>query len=186
MLRLSIVLSENYDERTHRFVKETFELELEHSLVSLSKWESKWEKPFLDLNDEDKTEEQIMDYIRFMILTPEYPSDILTKFSREDVEKINEYLNSKQTATWFNEPNTLQGKKTNQSRTITSELVYYWMTAYRIPWEVQYWHLGRLFTLIKVFSAEEEKSQPKKMNKDRLADRRAENARRLATLNTSG
>lgn len=179
MLKLTVQLSESFDEETSQFVSEDFVLELEHSLVSLSKWESEFEKPFLAKGE--KTTEEVLGYIRAMILNPVYPQDILEKLSQENFDQINRYIEAKMTATWFNEP-----KPTGPNQqTITSELVYYWMTSYQIPWEAENWHLNRLFTLIKVFNAQNVK--PKKMSAKEMAEqRRALNEQRRTQYRTRG
>ena len=185
MLELDVLISELYNEETRRFSRETVTLQLEHSLVSLSKWESKYEKPFLSSKIDDKTDEETLNYIRMMILTKDYPEDILMYLSKENLDKIEQYILSKQTATWFNDPPGPDGRKSNQ--VVTSELIYYWMTSYRIPWEAQYWHLSRLITLIKVFSAENEKDKPKKKSTTQsLAARRALNEQRKRQMNSNG
>ena len=179
MLKITVELSESYDEDKKEFVAETFDLELEHSLVSLSKWESEFEKPFLSKNE--KTDEEIMAYIECMILTPDYPSDILSHISQENLNQIGDYVNRKMTATWFNESKTAGP----QRETITSELIYYWIVSYQIPWEVENWHLERLFTLIKVFNAKNEK--PKKRNTaEAIAERRALNEQRRQQAKSRG
>ena len=152
---------------------------MEHSLVSLSKWESIHEKPFL--TEHEKTSEEILSYIEIMILTPNVPKNILERFSKEDFIKINSYLQSKQTATWFSET-----KMTPKSReAITAELIYYWMLSLNIPIECENWHLNRLFTLMKICSLKNQK--PQKMSRREMAERNRElNARRKAQLGTSG
>lgn len=186
MLQINVVMLEEFDESTQEFVEETSTLILEHSLFSLSKWESKYEKPFL--SSEEKTEEEIMDYITMMDLSSETPPEVYGNLTNAQYLEINEYINAKRTATWFNERN-----KTNKrdSQTVTSELIYYWLTSYEIPWEAQYWHLSRLFTLIKVFGAE--RSQHDKANKKSrtsneslAAERRRLNEERRKQFGTSG
>lgn len=181
MLRIIVPLSEGFNEETNEFVDiETFVLDLEHSLVSLSKWESKYEKPFLG-NDE-KTSEQTLDYIRMMILTPDVPEKIVQCLSSENLKAIDEYINSKQTATWFSEPKE-EPKKAKE--TITSEIIYYWMVALDIPVEFELWHLNKLFTLIRVCNI---KNAPKeKMSKaDQLAQQRALNIQRRQQMGSRG
>lgn len=180
MLILKVPGIELFDEALHVFTTEdAFTLELEHSLVSLSKWESKFEKPFL--GSEEKTDEEVLAYIEAMILTEEYPPDILNRLSKENFKQINAYIEAKMTATWFNEKK--QGKKS--SEVITAELIYYWMITFNIPIEFQYWHLNRLFTLIKIFSVKN--AQPEKMSKkDLLARNRELNAKRKSELGTTG
>lgn len=179
MLKLLVPLKESYDEEKEEFVSEGFELELEHSLVSLSKWESHWEEPFLSSNQ--KTTEQTIFYIKAMVLTPDVPEWIFSQLSNENLLEINRYINKKMTATWFSDKSSSAPNR----EVITSELIYYWMIALNIPFECQYWHLNRLLTLVQVCNAHNE--QPKKMGKKEAAEmRRKLNAERKAKLNTTG
>lgn len=180
MLVIKVPGIDLFNETTQEFVfKEGFVLELEHSLVSLSKWESKFEKPFLGNNE--KTDEEVLAYIEAMILTEEYPPDVLKRLSKNNIVQINEYIESKMTATWFNDI-----KESKKSREIiTAELIYYWMISLNIPIEFQYWHLNRLFTLIRVFSVKNSKSE-KMSKRDLLARNRELNAKRKAELGTTG
>ena len=180
MLRVTIPAIELWDESKEEFINTKGQtLQLEHSLVSLSKWESKWCKPFI--SKDTKTEEEELDYIRCMTITQNVDPDVY-KFIPNDIrEEIKEYINAPMTATWFNEDK--KGKV--DSEQITSELVYYWMIAQNIPFECEKWHLNRLLTLIKVCNI---KSQPpKKMSKKALMSRNtALNAARRKQLNTKG
>ena len=180
MLTIEVPGIELFDEEKQIFTNaDSFTLRLEHSLVSLSKWESKYEKAFL--GKEEKTPEEILDYVKFMILTPEVPSDIFDRFTQDNLNEINAYIESKQSATWFND----QEKKSFRSEVITSELIYYWMIAFKIPWECQHWHLNRLFTLIRVCNIKQ--GSPKKMSRREIAERnRALNEQRRRELGTSG
>jgi hypothetical protein len=186
MLELTIHMSpEQYDEEKEEFFfDETRDvtIQLEHSLVSLSKWESKHEKPFL--GHDKKTDEEVLDYVRCMIVTPDYPPELFNWMKPSDVEKINNYIEAKMTATWFTEPKgTVRGRKQ-----ITAELIYYWVVSYQIPWDVEHWHLNRLFTLIKVFNEENKSDKEKKKTSaaEAAAQRQALNAQRQRDLKTSG
>lgn len=181
MLRIIVPLQEGFNEETHEFVtSESRELDLEHSLVSASKWESKYEKPFLA--DDKKTTEQTLDYVRMMILTEDVPDEVIESLSEENLKAINEYINSKQTATWFTELRKEDGKP---QETITAEIIYYWMIALNVPFECQYWHLNRLLTLIRVCNI---KNAPKeKMSKgEQLRNQRALNAMRRQQTGSRG
>lgn len=179
MLQLEVVTAEGFDESTNEFVAaETVVLELEHSLVSVSKWESKWEIPFL--SNQNKTEEQVLDYIRMMYVSGAFPEEVFARFKTEHFNEINAYINSRMSATWFS--NTQQkGKR----QIITSELIYYWMIALGIPFECQYWHLERLMTLIKVCNL---KNAPAEKMSSAEAGRRARelNEQRKRDLGTRG
>lgn len=181
MLTITIKGGEQYNRATKEFtiIKDTV-LSLEHSLVSVSKWEAKWHKPFL--SKDDKTLEQTIDYIKCMTITQNVNSNVYTLLTNENIKEINEYIANPMTATWFNDER--KGPKRN-SETITSELIYYWMVALQIPFECQKWHLNRLLTLIRICNI---KNQPsKKMNKsDVMSKNAALNAARRKNLRTSG
>lgn len=153
-------------------------LQLEHSLVSLSKWESKWHKPFLSKTD--KTNEETIDYIRCMTVTPNVRDDVYYRLTKENIDEIYKYINDPMTATTFSNTD----KKINRE-IITSELIYYWMVAQNIPVEFQKWHLNRLLTLIRVCNVKN--TPPKKMSKKEIMNRNAAlNAERKKQLNTKG
>lgn len=181
MLKIVVPGVEAFDNLTQEFITlGNVALELQHSLVSLSKWESEFEKPFL--GKDEKTSEEVRAYVRAMCLTPDVPKDVWTKLSEENFSQINEYLDAKMTATTVYE--MMEPPKTKQE-IVTAELVYYWMTVFNIPWEAQHWHLNRLFTLIRVCTVKGEK--PKKMSRSQIAARqRAENERRKAKYKTKG
>lgn len=180
MLELVVVLETEFDEEKSEFnVSKTFSLQLEHSLVSLSKWESFFEKPFL--SSEEKTSFELLWYIKAMAITPEVPPEVFEKLTKDDVAKIDAYINAKMTATWFAEtPSTARNRQI-----ITAEIIYYWMVSLNIPFECQYWHLNRLITLVKVCN--EQNKPPKKIDKRQMATRQRElNAKRRAMYNTTG
>lgn len=182
MLQITIPERDYFDDSRQEFLyfPET-KLTLEHSLISLSKWESKWKKPFL--SKEPKTLEESVDYIRCMTLDKNVKDNAYMAIDPNTFEKISAYINDSMTATWFNE--SKMGRGGGRGQTVTSELIYYWMIAFNVPFECQKWHLNRLLTLIKIC---EIKNQPsKKMKqKDVYAQNRALNAARKKNLNTNG
>lgn len=181
MLQIVVPISpEGWDEAIQEFVEpKTITLELEHSLISLSKWESKWCKPFLSSNE--KTTEETLDYIKCMTLTRNIDPDVYNYLTSENVEQINKYIYAPMTATTFREE---KGGKANRE-IVTSELVYYWMVALNIPFECQKWHLNRLLTLIRVCNIKN--TPPKKMSRGEIMSRNAAlNEARKKKLNTNG
>jgi hypothetical protein len=180
MLTIVVPGVEMFDERSQEFTtRDDVVLELEHSLVSLSKWESIYEKPFL--GNTEKTIDEVVGYIKAMTLTPEVPEEIFKKLSEGNITEINEYIDAKMTATWFSEmPGAPKSREV-----ITSEVIYYWMIAFNIPFECERWHLNRLFTLIRVCSIKQGK--PQKMSRSQIAAQNRElNAQRRAQFNTTG
>lgn len=166
------------DERQEFVTKDDVVLELEHSLVSLSKWESIYEKPFLGADD--KTSEEILGYVKAMTLTP-VSEEVFLKLSPDNIQQINDHIDAKMSATWFSE--TPGAPKSRD--VITAELIYYWMTVFQIPFECEKWHLNRLFTLIRICNIKQDK--PKKMSRSEQANRNRElNAQRKAQLGTTG
>lgn len=181
MLQITIPSRDDlWDESKGEFVtSKEQKLVLEHSLVSLSKWESKWCKPFL--SKQEKTTEETIDYIRCMTLTQNVDPEVYNFLTDDNIRNVNAYIEAPMTATWFSNSNT--GKQNREQ--ITAELVYYWMIALNIPFECQKWHLNRLLTLIRV--CEVKNSPPKKMSRRELLNRNAAlNAARRKQLNSKG
>lgn len=180
MLKILVPGVEHFDETTETFITVgDFEIELEHSLVSLSKWESKHQKPFLDKRE--KTPQEIISYIETMILTPICPDDLMLRLSQQNLDEISAYIESKESATTFGKMPDRPGR----GEIITSELIYYWMVAFTIPFECERWHLNRLFALIRICNIKN--SKPKKMSRHEIATRNRElNAQRRAQYNTTG
>jgi hypothetical protein len=180
MLTLQIVGREYFNEETEEFdTLGDFTVELEHSLVSLSKWESIHNKPFL--SEGAKTPEEILSYVECMISSPNHPSEFRNHLTNEYLEVINTYIESRQTATSFGEMPSRKGR----GEVITSELVYYWMVAFNIPFECETWHLNRLFSLIRICNI---KNAPaKKMSRSEVARRNRElNEKRRSEMGTNG
>lgn len=180
MLEITIPSVECWDESRDMFITTKEQtIRLEHSLVSISKWERKWHKAFY--SDKEKTAEEVIDYIRCMTITKNVDHDIYNYLSKDNIEQINSYIEDPMTAYKFYDDK--KGKINGD--TITSELIYYWMITLNIPVEFEKWHINRLLTLIKVFNV---KNQPvKKMNTKELMDRyRALNKARREQLNSKG
>lgn len=180
MLQIDVPERELFDEKTQQFITvHATTLTLEHSLVSLSKWESKWCKPFLGKGE--KSNEETLDYIRCMTLTQNVNPNVYLALTNTNIEKIRNYIDSPMTATTFRED-----KNAPKSREIiTSELIYYWMIALNIPVEFQKWHLNRLLTLIRVCNIKNQ--PPKKMSQRQImANNTALNNARRKALHTKG
>lgn len=180
MLEINVPAGEFWDEANNQFIntKETV-LKLEHSLVSLSKWESKWCKPFL--GKEQKTSEELLDYVKCMTLTQNVDDNVYLALSNNNIEKIKKYIEEPHSATTIREnPNAPKSHEI-----ITSELIYYWMISLGVPFECQKWHLNRLLTLIRVCSIKNQ--PPKKMSQRQLMSRNsALNAARRNKLHSTG
>ncbi len=181
MLRITIPSAEFWDEQKCEFVTTPERtLQLEHSLVSISKWESKWNKVFL--SKREKTREEIIDYIRCMTITQNVAPLVYYGLSDENYAAIDDYIRASMTATYFSE----EGSKGSGSKEeITSELIYYWMVTFNIPMECQKWHLNRLLTLIRICDI---KNRPtKKRSRREIIQRNKRlNAERKKRLNSRG
>lgn len=180
MLQITVPGVELWDEGAQEFIYSKEQtLQLEHSLISLSKWESKWCKPYLD--KKEKTYEEIMDYIRCMTLTPNVKPEVYKCLTEDNMKDIENYINAPMTATYISEDKHGRGNR----EVVTSELIYYWMISLQIPIEFQKWHLNRLITLIRVCNIKN--APPKKMGKRAIMNRNtALNAARRKRLNSRG
>lgn len=183
MLRVAVPEVEYYDEVKNEFVKlDGCTLQLEHSLVSISKWESKWNKPFLGKTE--KTREESIDYIRCMTVSPsDVDPRLYYALPKKAIESIHKYIEAPMTATWFNERNK---HKAPPRKVITSEVIYSWMIALEIPFECQKWHLNRLLTLIHVCDINNNPQKGGLKGKELMKQNRALNAARRAKSGSKG
>lgn len=166
MLRITVPALEQWDEAKQEFVYSKGQtLQLEHSLVSLSKWESKWQKAFL--SKQEKTAEETMDYVRCMTITQNVDPSVYSRLTRENIVQINDYISAPMTATTFRD----DGSKSGGREVVTAEIIYHWMIALNIPLECQKWHLNRLLTLVKVCNIKN--SPSKKMSKSEIMKQNA-------------
>ena len=181
MLKITIPDNEVWDEANQMFITvKSQTLKLEHSLVSLSKWESKWCKPFL--TKEQKTAEEELDYIKCMTLNNDIDPMVYYFLSKTDKEKISNYINAPMTATTFH---SQEEKRNGRKEQVTAELIYYWMIALNVPFECQKWHLNKLLTLINVCNIKN--APPKHRSKAEIMRRNAAlNAARRKRLNSKG
>ena len=181
MLKIKVpACGEQYDEVNNRFLPATKEqtLALEHSLVSISKWEAKWHRSFINKGPE--TTEEWIDYVRCMTLTQNVDPNVYTALTKRNFSEISAYIKEPMTATTFPKKNGRQNREI-----ITAEIIYYWMFSYGISMECQKWHLNKLITLINVFNSKN--APPKKMSqKEIMAQNRALNAARRRRLGSSG
>lgn len=186
MLQITIPTTELFDERTETFVViPSLTLALEHSLLSISKWEAKWKIPFL--SGDKKTAEQMLDYIRLMTVRPtNVPSIVYQLLKIEHMKAIEDYINDPMTATWFQKTEDDEGKaKPKNKRPITSELIYSWMAMLGIDWSCEKWHVNRLFVLIQCI--EEQQKPPKKLSQAEIRARNSKlNAMRRKAMHTKG
>lgn len=180
MLKITIPARELYDEQSNTFftTKEQTVC-LEHSLVSVSKWESTWCKPFI--TKEKKTAIETIDYIKCMTLTQNVDPNVYYAITDDIIDQVNDYIDAPMTATTFSN----EGRNRPNREIITSELIYYWMITLNIPVKFEKWHLNRLLTLIRVCNI---KNQParKSSTRDTMSRNAALNAARRKQLNSKG
>lgn len=177
MLQLKLSKARFFNEETEEFLNfEPVTIKLEHSLISIQKWEAKWHKSFLS---SEHTQEEMLDYFRCMSLDPNIDPNFTLRLTQREVNQIQEYIQNPMTATTISSINNRGPQKI-----ITAEIVYYWMTGLNIPFDCAKWHLNQLMTLIQVCSL---KQNPKKMSKREAgAQRAALNKARRAQLGSSG
>ena len=176
MLEIDVATEESFDEERNKFVvMKSFTVQLEHSLVTASKWESLWKESFLA--KKDKTPQQTLSYVNFMIVNNELPPGVFSKLVQHHLDQIKAYIDDPMTATkLYTDPNAPQSRET-----ITTELIYYWMISLKIPVEFQHWHLNRLITLIRTVNL---KNAPQR--KMSTKERRELNRSRMAKYGTRG
>lgn len=179
MLHIVVPERELFDDETQAFITmPAQEFDMEHSLLSLSKWESKHHKPFL--NEKNLTPEELIDYFKCMTITKNVDDAVYQTLPDGIIKQIDDYIHDPMTATWFNDANTPPSRQI-----LTSEVIYFWMVDIGIPFECQKWHLNRLITLIRVYSAN--KGPKKKMSTAEIMDRnRRLNEERKAQAKTAG
>lgn len=183
MLKLTLEPTEAWNDQLEEFISfDGGTVTLEHSLVSVSKWESKWKVPFMQTIEKGMSQEMLVDYIRFMCIDEDVDQRFPMFLTEKQVNELSDYINDSQTATWFSDTDNNKGRN---SEVITSELIYYYMVASGIPFECEHWPLNRLMTLIRVCS--EKNKPPEKMSSSALLNQQRElnNARRKA-LRTKG
>lgn len=186
MLKLIVTLSEDFDQETQEFLTKDIVLELEHSLVAISKWESIFKKPFI--SEEPKTTLETIAYIKAMTLTTDLPEGVFSKLEAHHFEAIAEYMDDPMTATWFSE-NPLEPKS---KAAVTSELVYYWMT--QVPMDfypAETWHFNRLTTLLRIANTKNSQARsqgkaPRQADADMLRRRAELNRQRRAEYGSNG
>ena len=181
MLKIKVpVQAEQWDEEKEEFVPADYRtLQLEHSLVSLSKWESKWCKPFL--SRKEKTQEETIDYIKCMTINQNVPPEVYEYLTSSNIQEIDRYINAPMSAAVFPD----EKKKGNPGKFFTAETLYYWMITLNIPFECQKWHLNRLIALVKYCNAENAPKKKKSMS-DIMSDNARMNEERRKKYNTTG
>lgn len=180
MLQIEIPTVELFDDANQEFINiKGRVLNLEHSLISLSKWESKWKVPFIETKN--LSIEQTIDYVRFMTIDKNVDPNVYQALTQENIDAVTDYIQDSMTATWFND----RGGKINRE-IITAEIIYYQMIALNIPFECQKWHLNRLLTLIKVCNIKNSGKDQKMRRQDIYEQNRSLNEQRRKAMNTKG
>lgn len=181
MLSITIPAIEYWDEINERFVNTKEQtLQLEHSLVSLQKWEQRWRKPFL--TKEKKSYEETIDYIKCMTITQNVDPLIYNNIGVKIIDQVGAYIEAPMTATWFSDD---ENKKRPNREIITAEIIYYWMISFNIPFECRKWHLNSLLTLIRVCNEKNKPGKKRSLN-DIISRNRALNEARRKAANSKG
>lgn len=188
MLKIDKVIEESYDEAKGEFVPERKVcFTLEHSLISISKWEAKFHKAFLDVKE--KTPEEMEYYIKCMCVTQNVPDEMFKNLPDSIIKEVFDYIQDPMSATVFNDYSKGKVGRGLKGDTVTSELIYYWMSAYQLDWSCEKWHLNRLLNLIKICNIKNQdpKDPKNRMSRKEILERNARlNAERRAKLNTKG
>ena len=181
MLTIVVKGEEFYDSESEEFVyPEAFELQLEHSLAALSKWEAKYKKPYL--KDAERTAEEALGYVEAMCVTPNPPAGFVHKLSQDNINEISAYINDAATATWFRDTPSAPSREI-----VTAEIIYHWIFSAGLPLAVEHWHLNKLFAQIRVFSIKNDPKPKKKINTaDSLRERNRLNEMRRQAAGTTG
>lgn len=187
MIEINVPASSVVDPDTNRIyrVKKDQKIQLEHSLISIQKWESRWHIAYLK-RDHQKTYEQIIDYIRCMTLTPNVADDVYYCIPDSELKRVAQYIDDPMSATRVHDAPPVKSFGIGQKQdVVTAEVIYYWMIAMNIPYECRKWHLQQLLTLIRVINA---KNAPKKKRpmKDVLAEYRSINEENKKRFGTKG
>ena len=181
MLRITIPSRELFDENTYTFTSIKGQtIQLEHSLVSISKWESKWKKPYM--SPAPKTPDEFLDYIRCMTITQNVDPNVYYGLTEENINDVLVYIEDPMSARVISSRNNPGARK----NTVTSELIYYYMFSFNIPKECEKWHFNRLLNLIDLFSIKNQPKKNKRVTRDDIMERRALNEQRKAMWNTKG
>lgn len=182
MLTITIEAREVFDQVTETFIKNEKDvtLTLEHSLISIRKWESKWHKPFMKTK---KNDEELLDYIRCMTITHNVDPEIYRCLTPKQIEEIVLYIQDSMTATWFSNNEGQVGGQKKKEETITAEIIYYWMVTLNIPVEFERWHVNQLLTLIRVVSLKQESAMNSGKNKKLSSKDRAAMAAKRQQIN---
>lgn len=178
MLEIVVKGGEMFNERTFEFYQtKDFTIKLEHSLVSIAKWEAKYHKPFFSKEKMEPSE--YMDYIKCMTITQNVPEEVYQRLSNKNIKDILNYQQDSMTAM----------KQTSKSKggyaVITAETIYYWMISLNIPHEYEKWHINRLLALVEYVSLKN--APPEKMSQREMMEMyRTENEKRRAKYKSKG